>query len=194
MTDPLLERAEQLRQRALALLDHLKLFKRWAPYGQPELVGAVATGLVLAPDIDMEIYADCPRIADGFAVMAGLAQLPGVLKVRYANELAGPDQGLYWGLHVRDGEDTLWKVDAWLVGHDHPNAHWAKALAEGMQRTLTDETRRAILSIKAALSGDSRARGVDIYRAVLEGGVRDPQAYLDWLSAHPPEVIVSWRP
>ncbi|MHB1295768.1 MAG: hypothetical protein ACYC4R_12320 [Anaerolineae bacterium] len=194
MSDPILERATQLCRRAHQLLDDLDLFGRWSAYGQPELVGALASGVVLAPDIDMEIYADCPRIADGFAVMAGLAELPGVRKVRFANEMAGPDQGLYWGLHVVDTEGTLWKVDAWLVAHDHPNAHWAKALHDGLCRVLTDETRRAILTIKAALAGDSRARGVDIYRAVIEGGVRDAQGYLDWLATHPPEVMVSWRP
>lgn len=46
-----------------------------------------------------------------------------------------------------------------------------------MQNALTDQTRRAILEIKEALLGEAGVRGIDIYRAVLEGGVRCPDEF-----------------
>ncbi len=60
-----LERAEQRLQRARHILSQLQLFERWRAFGTPTLVGAVAYGLAIAPDIDLEIDCDEPRIEDG---------------------------------------------------------------------------------------------------------------------------------
>ena len=192
--DDVLLRAEKRQERALSVIGRLGLLERWSCYGSPVLVGAIRYGLMVALDIDMEIYSDNPKIEDGFELMSEVARLPGVWKVRFSNELEGPDQGLYWQIRYRDEEGEVWKVDNWLVSHDHPHAHWGEKFEDAMQRALTNETRRAILEIKECLLGEAGVRGIDIYRAVLEGGVRRLDEFKDWLAEHEASGIILWLP
>ena len=192
--EEVLRRAEERRRRALDVIEALDLFQRWSRYGSPVIVGAVSMGLVVALDIDMNIYSDNPRIEHGFEVMSELAVLSGVWKIRFSNELAGPDQGLYWQIRFRDHVGDVWKIDSWLVGWDHPHAGWGEELADAMQKALTDQTRRAILQIKEAVLGEPGVRGIDIYRAVLEGGVRHPAEFAPWMAEHKKPGITNWLP
>ena len=205
--DEVLRRAEERRRRALDVIETLGLFERWSRYGSPVIVGSVRLGLVVALDIDMHIYTDAPRIEHGFSVMSKLAVLPGVWKIYFSNELdaractnerAREHQGLYWQIRYRDQIGDVWKVDNWLMAWDHPHAHWAEEFADAMQKALTDQTRRTILEIKEALLSadvEPRARaGIDIYRAVLEGGVRRPSEFTQWIAEHQKQGATHWRP
>ena len=192
--DDILIRAEKRRERALDVIERLGLLQRWSRFGTPVIVGAIRYGLVVALDIDMEIYSDNPAIEHGFEAMSQVACLPGVWQVLFANELKGPDQGLYWQIRYRDERGDLWKVDSWLVGHDHPHAHWGDKFADAMEQALTDEIRLAILEIKEALAGQADIRGIDIYRAVLEGGVRSPSGFRRWTGENEPSGITLWLP
>ena len=194
MKDDVFVRAEKRRARALDIVKRLDLLPSWSRYGNPIIVGAVSFGLMVALDIDMEIYSDDPRIEHGFEVLSQVARLPGVYQVRFSNELAGPDQGLYWQIRYRDQEGQSWKVDSWLLGHDHPHAHWAEKLTQAMHNALTDETRRAILEIKEALLGEAGVRSLDVYKAVLEGQVRRPDGFRRWIKAHKSPRIDLWLP
>ena len=194
MMDDVLLRAEKRRERALSIVGRLDLLPKWSCCGSPIIVGAIRYGLVVALDIDVEIYSDNPSIGQGFEVMSRIASLPGVWQVRFSNELDGPDQGLYWRIRYRDEAGDVWKVDNWLLSHDHPHAHWAERFAEAMQKALADETRRAILEIKEALLGEADIRGIDVYRAVLEGGVRSLSEFRHWMDEHRPSGIVLWLP
>ncbi len=64
--DTVLTRAAQRLETAHEILSELQLLDRWREFGEPVLVGAVAYNLVVALDIDMEIYCDNLRIEDGF--------------------------------------------------------------------------------------------------------------------------------
>ena len=193
MSDALL-RAEKRRARALNVLKELDLLQRWSRYGSPVVVGAIKHGLMVALDIDMEIYSGDPRIEHGFEVVSEIARLPGVWQVRFSNELESPDQGLYWRIRYRDDQGDVWKIDSWLLCHDHPHAHLAERFADAMHETLTNETRRAILEVKEALEGETGLRGIDVYRAVLEGGVRSPAEFWRWIEENQPSGIVLWLP
>ncbi len=188
-----LERAERKRARAYELIEHLDLLNRWSRFGSPVVVGAVRYGLVAARDIDMEVYSETPRIGDGFSVMSGVAEAPGVREVAFMNGLDSPDMGLYWRVIVRDADGDEWKIDAWHVGHDHPDAHWCERFAAAMEASLTDDARRTIIGIKESLIGEG-IRGIDVYRAVMEGGVADVGEFRRWFDAHPPEGMCHWLP
>jgi hypothetical protein len=187
-------RADERCTEALEILTRLDLFRRWSRFGRAVLVGAVRYGLAVKRDIDMNVFAANPCIADGFEVLAEVAQLPGIWKVRFMNELSGPDQGLYWGLRYRDETGEIWKVDCWYMRNDHPDAHWAEEFTTALERTLTLETRRAILEIKEANQTDPDVHGIDVYRAVLQGGVRSPEAFASWIKEHPLPGIQHWLP
>ncbi len=192
----MLRRADERQAVACRVIEALDLLGRWSRYGRPVLVGSVAHGLVVEPDVDLEIYCPRPRVEDGFAVVSALACEPGVWKVRFSNELDGPDHGLYWqirycGPAAEPGQ--VWKIDMWLLGEDHPGPRGTDLLAP-MRRALTPETRDAILQIKEAYLGRGEIHGIDVYRAVLDGGVRTPEAYQRWMAEHGPVGLTFWRP
>ncbi|MDP9382963.1 MAG: hypothetical protein M3Q29_23070 [Chloroflexota bacterium] len=129
----------------------------------------MAYGLVVAPDIDMEIYCEWPRVENGFAIVSQLALDPSVWKVRFSNELEGPDRGLYWQLRYRDPESEareVWKIDMWLLGEDHPGPRSA-GLVQPMREVLTPERRAAILWV---------------------------EEFEEWFVGHGPLGLSTWRP
>ena len=64
-----LARADARQKIAEHILQELDLIDRWGRFGTCNVVGAVAYGLVVAPDIDIEIFCPQPRIEDGFDVL-----------------------------------------------------------------------------------------------------------------------------
>ncbi len=73
-----------------------------------------------------------------------------------------------WGPH---GE-AYWKVDIWVLNPArYPGDVWGRRMA-----AVSEEERLAILRIKDA----TKAAGVPVYTAVLEGGVRTPEDFIKW--------------
>jgi hypothetical protein len=190
-----LHQAEQRLRQAREILTQLRLFERWQVFGTPILVGAQAYELAMAPDIDIEIYCDMPRIEDGFTVLQECALNPNVRKAHFGNYLKEVDKGLYWKLIYRTDEGTDWKIDMWALPRDHPGpcaAHLVKPLREA----LTPATRRTILELKALMQIGSLPRhpSIDIYRAVIDGGVQTGVQLEAWLEAHPRNFLTFWKP
>lgn len=189
-----IRRAEARFVQSMAILEELKLQERWGRAGTPCIVGAMAYGLQVAPDIDMEIFCARPSVEAGFKVLAECAVHPKVRKARFANELDGPDQGLYFMLQYRHESGELWKLDMWLVPNDHPGP-LSRDLVTPMRRALTDTTREAVLAIKEHLWAEGRVLpSIDIYRAVLDEGVRSPAQFLAWHERERPSGLSTWRP
>jgi hypothetical protein len=186
-------RSGDLHDRALTILDRLALFPRWERFGRPVLVGSAAYDLMMKPDIDLEIFSPVPRIGDGFQVLSELAEIPGVIRVRFANELAGADMGLYWRVDYRDDRDERWKIDMWLLADDHPGPR-SSDLVEPMLAALTTEHRIAILSLKERFRDRDSVKGIDIYQAVLDGGVRSAASFERWLADRGVAGLTHWRP
>jgi hypothetical protein len=196
-TDLLIKNVKSLTARAGQVIEKLGLFERWGRVGKVCFVGSARFGLMATPNIDLEVYVDHPTIRDGSAVIEQIAEIEGVRQIQFCNfSDNAADPGLYWRIDYEDDQSTLWDIDNWLVPFDHPHAGLADALACAMQRGLTDETRRAILSIKAAASGHAaKYRGIDIYKADIAGGVRTFDQFLDHIREHPPVAgIETWRP
>ncbi|MCE5228133.1 hypothetical protein LLG95_00870 [bacterium] len=196
-SDPLLEKASDLCARAHRVMDQLGLVERWGKVGKVCLVGSVRFGLMATPNIDFEIYVDRPTIRAGFETIQSFAEVEGVRQIQFCNFMNTPtDPGLYWRIDYEDNEGVLWDIDNWLVPFAHPHAGLADGLATAMQRALTDETRRAILTIKNAASANgTKFRGIDIYKAVLAGGVRAYDDFTTYIREHPPTPeIETWHP
>ena len=94
-----IQRSEQRRQTAEAILHDLDLMNRWRRFGRPVLVGALAIDVAVAPDIDMEIYCRDLKIEHGFQVISECAMNPHVTSAQFVNALNTPDKALYWQLH-----------------------------------------------------------------------------------------------
>ena len=191
----LLHQAQSLEAQAHTILTHLRLFPLWqAQGGQPFLVGALAYGLALAPDIDIEIFFDAPTLTQGFAVLPACAAIPGVRAARFRNEINGPDQGYYWRVDYQAEDGTLWKADMWSVSHDHPGPTSRDMIAP-MLAALDNEKRAAILHLKAALQEDpaTTCPSIYLYQAVLADGVCDLPALKQWLQGRDTTAINDWR-
>jgi hypothetical protein len=191
----LLTRAANRREQALALLADLQLMERWSEVGEAVLVGATAYGLMVAPDIDIEVFCDQPRLQHAFAVLSAYAGHPRIKELRCVDLLGGPDLGIYCRIRYRHESDEVWKIDMWLMAHDHPGPQ-SRELVAPMQRALTDEMRAAILGIKEYVCTHHHGKlgSIHIYRAVIQAGVRSPEEFLGWHSREKPAGLTSWKP
>lgn len=190
----MLEAQRQRQQVADGILADLDLIGRWSEFARPTIVGAMSYGLMVAPDIDLEVFhGGEPPIEAAFSVMAACATHPSVRKVRFSNHLDDADEGIYWQLGLAtEGED--WKVDMWLLQEDHLGP-LSSRLTSPMVAALTDETRRAILTIKQAeISNPERCGSIHVYRAVLQDGVRTPTEFRRWRASQDTTALTDWLP
>jgi hypothetical protein len=191
----ILKRAEERQARAEQVIAELDMVNRWSPYGRPIVVGSVSTGLVVEPDIDMEVYTEDPQVADGFRVAAALAENDHVVGVIYRNDLLKGGAWIYWEIHYRDDDGAVWTIELYHSTFDAPYAGWMEQFAHAMQRVLTDEHRVAILTIKEALCANGTMRDTKsfyIYRAVIGDGVRAFDEYTAWMEANKPDGMMKW--
>lgn len=190
-----LRRAARQRHLAQQVAGDLDLVARWSAVGRVVLVGAVAYDLVVSPDLDYEVFtADTPTVAAGFRVLAALAELPSVTAARFSNALDTSDRGLYWQARCRHS-DQEWKIDVWTLARDHPGpcAAW---IVGPIRRALTDELRVTILRLKeACAAGQIRhVASIDIYRAVIDDGVRTIDDLRRWIGPNYESGLTNWRP
>ena len=190
----LLEKSDLLQKAGRRVAAALDFERRWSAAGKVVPVGSARFGLMTTPNLDYEIYTDRPTPQAGFAVALALAAVPGVTGIDYRNFLNTDDPGLYWQIDYRDETGLTWDIDAWLVPFDHPHAGMAEAFAAAMNAILTDETRERILTVKAAARAEGPVRGIDVYKAVIAGGVRTLADFRIWTARHPPAKMETWRP
>jgi hypothetical protein len=192
----ILHRAALRRHRAREIAAALDLSTRWSTIGTVVPVGAVAHGLVVSRDIDYEVFtAGPPTVRGGFHVLAELAEVPAVTGVRFTNALDTADHGLYWQVRCRDDDGDVWKIDIWTLPVDHPGpcAAW---MVEPMRRVLTNDLRVAILRLKEARTTGQipNIASIDLYRAVLDDGVRTEADLRAWAGDHYAPTLTHWRP
>jgi hypothetical protein len=194
--DEILKRAKKRQARAEQIIKELDLVGRWSAYGRPIVVGSVSTGLVVEPDIDMEVYTEDPQTADGFRVAAELAENDHIIGVIFRNELLKPGGAwIYWEIHYRDDDGVVWTIELYHSKPTAPYAGWMEQFAGAMQKVLTDEHRVAILTIKEALCANGTMRDTKsfyIYRAVIGDGVRTFDEYTAWMEANKPDGMMEW--
>lgn len=189
------EKSRTMTRRAGEILETLSLLETWSRFGRPVVVGAVANGLALDPDIDMEIYCPDLRPEHGFTVLAAAARHAGVRETLFQNHMDGPDKALYWRIRFQDPDGERWKIDMWSAPEDYALPR-GEDLVAPLGRALTPELRRTILELKAwrASTPEAACLSVDLYRAVIQGGVRDAAGLKAWMQTHETGVLTDWRP
>lgn|SRR5574340_571381 len=185
----LLHRQNTLQAEAQTALDDLKLIELLSPLGPPLLLGSMASGLMVWPDIDITVSYPGLTIDQVMGTMQPVYAHPRVKRVRYRNEvgtfnptgLALHDR-YYFGVYYHASSGTEWKVDIsfWVSVREHP-----EPFHEAISRKLTKETRLAILWIKDVWfrlpTYRHQVYSVDIYDAVLSHGVRTPTEFDEYL-------------
>ncbi|MCM3786717.1 hypothetical protein M3231_27665 [Neobacillus mesonae] len=192
----ILQVAEDNFRTANKILADLELFKLWKDAGgEPILVGAAAYELIINPDIDLEIYTDQPDVLSGFKVLEHCARNPKVIKARYSNHLDDEDKGIYYRLDYKSDDDNVWKIDMWLLAHDHPGP-CARDLVESLKASLTEQHRHSILTIKQQLQSepDLNIPSIQVYEAVLDHQIRTLEELKDWCKSRAEQGLTFWKP
>ena len=190
--DGLRARADVRARTAYEIVRELDLLGRWSKYGDPVIVGSVGIGVVVAPDIDLEVHADDPQVADGFAVMRPLAELPKSRRITYLDARDRHERGQYWKLEYELTADETWTIDMWVFAR---GVDGGAAMTAAVRDALTPETRDQVLVIKeeAAALGE-RAYGYWLYQAVLDAGVRSYAEFRTWLGDRNIYERTGWTP
>ena len=176
-----LERQQQLQDEAAAVLADLALLPLLRQLGEPVQVGSVALGLMVVRDIDVTVL--CPELdaARIFDVVRPLVSHPRVRELRFRNDTGDwnvdPDypDGIHWSPRYRSDAGDDWTLDLWFI-HEQSRQLDLDHL-ESLPPRLTPETRLAILEIKEACLGRPWYSSYGIYSAVLDDGVRSPEAF-----------------
>lgn len=152
----------------------------YAPF---EIVGSYATDLMAWRDLDIELYPSSfePATFYHLGCRLGILLRPARMSFRDEFLMNTPKnpRGLYWGIFLGEDRRNSWKLDIWAV--DSSQAAARRERDAEFASKLTPALREAILGIKreafAHPGYTKQFFSTDLYRAVLEEGVRTPDAF-----------------
>lgn len=197
MTDSdILDLSGRNQQRAWDIIRRLDIMKIWADAGaEAHVVGSLAMGLMMTHrDIDIHVYSSPLTVEGSFAAMAKLAVNAAIKKIECRNLLDTDEACIEWHAWYDDGDGEPWQIDIIHILKGSRYDGFFERMAERIKAALTDETRLAILRLKAEAPEDVHIMGVEYYQAVLRGGVRTLADFIRWRQEHPVTGIVEWMP
>lgn len=197
MTDSdILDLSGRNQQRAWGIIRRLDIMKIWADAGaEAHVVGSLAMGLMMTHrDIDIHVYSSPLTVEGSFAAMAKLAVNAAIKKIECRNLLDTDEACIEWHAWYDDGDGGPWQIDIIHILKGSRYDGFFERMAERIKAALTDETRLAILRLKAETPEDVHIMGVEYYQAVLRGGVRTLADFIRWRQEHPVIGIVEWMP
>lgn len=182
---------EALRGEADEILWERGLHRLLAQHGVVYPAGSYALQLMVWRDLDLYLVAPGITVDAFFRLGHRVSELLDAPKMHYRDERIGrtpglPRDGLYWGIYLGDERAGAWKIDLWAL--DEEEHRRLQAYQDMIEARLDDETRRRILHIKSAVwmrpGYRVRYSSQDIYRAVLDHGVADVDAFDAYLRVH----------
>jgi hypothetical protein len=181
----------QLRAEADGILYGKGILERAARYGKVHVRGSYALQLMAWKDLDIAIaMSPMDEVAFrklGDELIAALSPTRVTYHNRVAEPMPGMPKGFYYGFRLGDLHSGGWKIDLWAMEPGEMSERIS--LEEKLASRLTDETRKAILAIKAKLWTHPEYRksitSQDIYRAVLDGGVADVDGFWRFIGRSP---------
>lgn len=197
MTDSeILDLSKRNQRRAWDIVRRLDIMKIWADAGaEAHLVGSLAMGLMMTHrDIDIHVYSSPLTVEGSFAAMAKLAVNAAIKKIECRNLLDTGEACIEWHAWYDDGDGEPWQIDIIHILKSSRYDGFFERMAERIKAALTDETRLAILRLKAETPENVHIMGVEYYQAVLRDGVRTMADFMRWRQEHPVTGIVEWMP
>lgn len=178
-----LQKQNSLQLQAEEILSDLNLINFLSKFGKPTIVGSYALSLMSRPDIDIVVVSQM-KIQDYLETVTYLFPKQNIysLSLQDFRKSIYPDrpQGLYCGISFLVKPKTFWKIDIWFL----PVAK-ALDLVNSVKSRLTDENRLTILKIKNEMREKTKhgkeVSGMDVYKAVLDNGVRDLEEFRRYL-------------
>lgn len=176
----------ELQKQATEVLARLNLIDAISKYGEVEVVGSVALGLMTWPDIDIDLESRKGiNDEDYFEIISYIFRQKNISRIvlidnRSSFEKNRP-QSMYIGIiYNLDGMD--WKIDIRYL-----NSSEARAgdISKQIPRKLTTNTIQSVLEIKTAFHNHPKygkaISGYTIYNAVLEKNVSTVEEFKKYL-------------
>lgn len=194
--DNILKISERNQKRAKKIIEDLKIIEIWESVGaEINLVGSLKTGLLMnRRDIDFHIYTNNFDIKDSFKAISLLAENKRIAHIEYTNLLDTEEACLEWHAKYKDISDEFWQIDMIHILRGTKYAGWFESVAERINSVLTLETRLAILSIKNEIPENEKIMGIEIYKAVIQDGIRNCKDFLNWRKKQSFPGIIEWIP
>lgn len=188
--------AKQIQDQAWSVIEETDVVNHWSSIGATiNLVGSLKTGLLISNrDIDFHIYTNPFKLSDSFLAVSRLAENKRIKTVSYSNLLESEDKCIEWHAFYDDQDGNSWQIDMIHILYGSPYVGYFEKVAERISEVLTKETREAILRIKKAMPNDEKVLSIQIYKAVIEDGVRDLEAFWRWKKQNSNEGIITWVP
>lgn len=175
----------ELQKEAYEVLDALGVMDCIARFGKSEIVGSLALDLMTWPDIDIELVNEINE-ANYWKTVQHIflkSDLKGIFIMDYRSSVnPNTPKGLYIGIQYYGKQKDPWKIDIWFMPPREPNA---ENLNEWLKNSLKEEHKLPILEIKSKISSHPKYRkevfSIDIYKAVIDRGVRDLEEFKKYL-------------
>ncbi len=193
----MLQTAGKNQKRALEIIQELNITDIWQKYGcKANLIGSLATGLLMKNrDIDFHIYSkETFSIDNSFKAIAEIAQNKQIKRITYDNLLDMEDMCLEWHAYYEDQDGLLWQIDMIHIKKESPYAGMMEKVAERISTLLTPEITETILQIKYDTPDDVKIMGIEVYKAVIQNGVKNYREFIEWRKTQPSEKILTWMP
>lgn len=197
MTDnELLAMSEGNHQKALSIIRRIGVTEAFARAGgEAHIVGSVAMGLIMTHrDIDIHAYTTTLTAKDSFAVMADIAECPGITRMECRNLIKTDEACMEWHAWYADENGHEWQIDIMHILKGSRYDGYFERMAEHIKTALTEETRLAILRLKAETPEGTHVAGIEYYQAVLRDGIRTWPDFAAWRKEHAAEGIIEWMP
>ncbi|WP_022666160.1 hypothetical protein [Desulfospira joergensenii] len=194
--EDILKTAERRQKEAWSVIEKTNVTDHWSSIGATiNLVGSLKTGLLINNrDIDFHIYTTPFKLSDSFLAVSRLSENKRIKTVSYANLLEAEDKCIEWHAFYDDPDGNSWQIDMIHILNDSPYVGYFENVAERISEVLTEETRGAILRIKSAIPMGQKVMSIQIYKAVIEDGIRNIEAFWQWKKQNPNEGVLTWVP
>jgi len=190
------EIAESMQKDAWQIINDTNIIDIWSSIGATiNLVGSLKMGLLINNrDIDFHIYTTPFKLSDSFSAMAKLAENKRIKTISYINLLDAEDKCIEWHAFYEDKDGHSWQIDMIHILNESAYAGNFEKVAARISAVLTPEIRANILRIKNSIPIEEKVMGIQVYRAVIEYGIQDIDAFRQWKEQNPDEGIITWMP
>ena len=177
-----IELAEHNQLTAWKILEDTRLISAWKSIGaKVNIVGSLKSGLLMkSKDIDLHIYTDKLDISESFSVMQELAERLSLKEIQYKNLIDTEEECIEWHTLYEDKNKEIWKFDIIHIRKGSKYDGVVEKVTDAIIQQLTPEIRKTILEIKFDVPDDVMIPGIEIYRAVFSGGVKNYEELKQW--------------
>ena len=192
----IIELAEQNQLNAWKILEDTRIIPAWESIGaKVNIVGSLKSGLLMkSKDIDLHIYTDKLNISESFPVMQELAKRLSLKEIQYKNLIDTEEECIEWHTLYEDKNKEIWKFDLIHIRKGSKYDGVVEEVTDAIIQQLTPEIRKTILEIKFDVPDDVMIPGIEIYRAVFSGGVKNYEELKQWRKTNPLTNSLDWRP